>query len=539
MLGITLSPCDEGVLRGAPDVRGCLQRARPWVLAATILGSSMAFIDGSVVNVALPAMQADLHAGVREAQWILNAYMLMLGALMLPGGALGDRFGRRRVFMLGALVFTIASVACGLAPNAATLIMARGAQGVGGAMLTPGSLAIISAAFPKDERGRAIGTWAGASALTTALGPVLGGWLVDAWSWRAIFFINVPIAAIALLLSWWHVPETRGEPVESGVDWLGAALATIGLGVIAYGLTAATELGWSSAIVVGALVAGIVVLTVFIAHEARARAPMVPLHLFRSKAFAGANVITLLLYFALGGALFFVPFNLIRIQGYTATEAGAAFLPSTLVMGILSRWSGGLTERYGARLPLIVGPIIAAAAYGLFAATGTGGHYWSTFFPAMTVLGFGMAVSVAPLTTTVMAATDDRFAGAASGINNATARVAGMLAVALLGAVAVGVFRSTLDQRLTQIHASTPLRQALLEQVPKLAEAEVPRQFDAAERSAGQQALRAAFVRSFQVSMLIAAVLTLCCSLSAGLTIPGKKRAGSKPVAVQRTQRTL
>jgi EmrB/QacA subfamily drug resistance transporter len=521
MLGTTISPCDEGVLRGAPNVQGCLERSKPWVLAATILGSSMAFIDGSVVNVALPAMQASLHAGVREAQWIVNAYMLMLGALILVGGAAGDRFGRRRVFMLGTLVFALASVACALAPNAATLIAARSAQGIGGAMLVPGSLAIISAAFPKNERGRAIGTWAGASALTTALGPVLGGWLVDAWSWRVIFFINVPIALAVLLLSGWHVPETRAEPRAAGVDWLGGALATLGLGLVAYGLTAATESGWSHRLVVGSLVAGAAVLAAFIAYEARARVPMVPLQLFRSRVFSGANLITLLLYFAIGGALFFVPFNLIRIHGYSATAAGASFLPFTLIMGGLSRWSGGLTARYGARRPLILGPIVTAVGFALLAVPGTGGSYWSTFFPAMAVLGLGLAISVAPLTTTVMGATDDRLAGAASGINNATARVAGMLAVALLGALAVGVFRTALEQRLAGIDAGAGLRQSLLEQVPKLAEAEVPRELSDAERRAGEQALHESFVYSFRVTMLIAAGLALSSALCAAVTIPG------------------
>jgi EmrB/QacA subfamily drug resistance transporter len=535
MLSNTISPCDEGVVRGAPDSQGCLQRSRSWVLAATILGSSMAFIDGSVVSVALPAMQADLGAAVREAQWIVNAYMLMLSALILAGGAMGDRFGRRGIFMLGTLVFAVASVACGLAPNAATLIAARAAQGIGGAMLTPGSLAIISAAFPKSERGRAIGTWAGASALTTALGPVLGGWLVDAWSWRAIFFINVPIAAIVLALSARHVPESRAQMGEAGVDWMGAALATAGLGVLTYGLTAAAESGWSDFRVIGPLIAGAVVLAIFIAHEARSRAPMVPLHLFLSRAFSGANLITLLVYFALGGAFFFVPFNLIRIQGYSATEAGAAFLPFTVIMGSLSRWSGGLTERYGAKLPLVVGPIVTAVGFVLLSLTGTGGSFWSRFFPAMTVLGLGMAVSVAPLTTTVMAATEDRFAGAASGINNATARVAGLLAVALMGAVAVGVFRMTIEQRLTAIAASAPLRRALLEEVPKLADASVPREFSAGERRAGEQLLRESFVRSFRVTMLIAAALALCSSLCAALTIPGARRRGSGHLPKSRT----
>jgi MFS family permease len=335
------APCDEGVIRAASETPGCAARARPWVLAATILGSSMAFIDGSVVTVALPAIQADLTTSVAGAQWVANAYMLMLGALILVGGAAGDRFGRRRVFALGIAIFTAASVACGLAPNTAALIVARAVQGIGGALLIPGSLAIISAAFPADERGKAIGTWAGFSALTTAVGPVLGGWLVDTLSWRAIFFINVPIALLTLGLAFWHVPESRNASDDGTVDWRGALLAMLGLAGLVYGLTAASDFDWMDPMVLGVLLGSGLALAIFVWYEARAPSPMMPLGLFRSPVFSGANAITFLLYFALGGILFFLPFNLIRIQGYSATLAGAAFLPFTLIMGGLSRWSGG------------------------------------------------------------------------------------------------------------------------------------------------------------------------------------------------------
>jgi EmrB/QacA subfamily drug resistance transporter len=382
----------------------------------------------------------------------------------------------------------------------------------------PSSLAIISATFPVNERGRAIGTWAGASALTTAFGPVLGGWLVDNWSWRAIFFVNVPIALVALLLMIRWVPESRNE-MSTGVDWRGGVLAVVGLGSLVYGLTVASSAGWTYRSALGSLIAGVLVLLILLWWEARATSPMLPLSLFRSSTFSGANAITLLLYFALGGQLFFLPFDLINIQGYTATRAGAAFLPFSLMMAALSRWSGGLNERYGARLLLIVGPLVVSGGLTLFAIPAIGGSYWTTFFPAMIVLGFGMTLSVAPLTTTAMSAVDDQYAGAASGINNATARIAAMLAVALLGAVAVGVFRSALDQRLERLHTPAAIRQALQSGVQKLAEASPPPQADSANRQTLQRALDEAFVSSFRVTTLIAALAALLSAACAWLTI--------------------
>ena len=500
----------------------CAASSRPWVLAATILGSSMAFIDGSVVSVALPAMQADLAAPVSQAQWIVNAYMLLLGALILIGGAAGDRFGRRRIFVIGVLAFTAASVGCGMAPNAAWLIAARALQGIGAALLVPSSLAIISAAYPEKERGRAIGTWAGASALTTSLGPVLGGWLTDAWSWRAIFFINVPVAAAAVAITLWHTPESHDRAAEPHVDWLGAVLAVAGLGGLTYGLTLASDADWFDPAVIGSVLAGTALLAAFVWLENRTRAPMMPLQLFGSPAFSGANGITLLLYFALSGAMFFIPFNLIRIQGYSAALAGAAFLPFSLIMGLLSRWSGGLIERYGARRLLIIGPLITAIGLALFAVPGIGGSYWTMWFAPMALLGFGMAISVAPLTTTVMRGAEDRYAGVASGINNATARVAGMLAVALLGAIAVGAFAGAVDERLDRLQVTPEVRSALQAEVPKLAEAAVPKNVDPAERQILQRALRESFVQSFRFVSLLTAVLAALSAAVAWLTIDRK-----------------
>jgi EmrB/QacA subfamily drug resistance transporter len=519
MIGPIRPPCDEGVIRGAAaPAPADAARAQPWVLAATIVASSMVFIDGSVVNVALPSIQAALDAPVSQAQWIVNAYALTLGALILVGGAAGDRFGRRRVCIAGILLFTAASVWCGLAANSSMLIAARAAQGVGGALLVPSSLAIISASFPERQRGRAIGTWAGASALTTALGPIAGGWLVDTLSWRAIFFVNVPLAIIAWLLAVRWVPESRNESA-AGVDWIGGLLAVAGLGLLAYGLTAASSAGWTQLPVLGSLFGAGFILFMLLWWEARAAAPMLPLGLFRSATFSGANAITLLLYFAFTGVLFFLPFDLIDIRGYSAAGAGAAFLPLSLIMGGLSRWSGGLTERYGARALLVAGSVVVAAGLALFAIPVPAGSYWSTVFPGMMIWGFGMSLSVAPLTTTVMRSAGDRYAGAASGINNATARVAGLLAVALLGVLAQGIFRTALDQRLQALHTPVAIRQALQPEIGKLAEAQVPPQTDSADRPALRRALNDAFVYSFRMTTLIAAAAALLSALCAWLTI--------------------
>jgi EmrB/QacA subfamily drug resistance transporter len=519
MIGPIRTPCDESVIRSAAAAApGCARRAQPWVLAATIIASSMVFIDGTVVSVALPSMQANLDAPVSQAQWIVNAYALTLGTLILAGGAAGDRFGRRRVCIAGILLFTAASVWCGLAPTSSMLVSARAVQGVGGALLVPSSLAIISAAFPDRERGRAIGTWAGASALTTALGPVVGGWLVDTLSWRAIFFINVPLAIMALLLALRWVPESRDQSAR-GVDWIGSALAVLGLGLLAYGLTAASSAGWAQATVVGSLGGSGLVLVLLLRWEAHTAQPMLPLRLFHSATFSGANTITLLLYFGLTGEVFFLPFYLIDIQGYSATGAGAAFLPFSLIMAGLSRWAGGLNDRYGARALLVTGSLVVALGSALFALPMPGEHYWSSVLPGMTVWGFGMALTVAPLTTTVMRSAGDRYAGAASGINNATARIAGMLAVALLGAAAVGVFRVALDERLEHLQIPVSIRQALQPEVQKLTQARLPPGIDAATQQTLRRALDESFVDSFRVVTLIAAATALLSALCAWLTI--------------------
>src|ERR671935_2587342 len=329
MVAIARPPCDEGVIRSRPCAAAAPARQGRWILATTILGSSLAFIDGAVVNVALPALQRDLHATAADLLWIIEAYSLFLSALILVGGSLGDHLGRRRIFAAGVALFTLASVGCGLAPGVTYLVVARAVQGVGAALLVPGSLAIISASFDEDHRGPAIGTWSGLTTITSALGPVLGGWLIQHVSWRAVFFINVPLGALTVALLLWHVPESRDEEVSGGLDWWGALLATFGLGAVVYGFIASGTLGLGHPLVLASLAAGAVALGLFVTVEARSRAPMLPLSLFRSRTFSGTNLLTLLLYGALGGTLYFLPLNLQQVQGYSATAAGAALLPFT------------------------------------------------------------------------------------------------------------------------------------------------------------------------------------------------------------------
>jgi EmrB/QacA subfamily drug resistance transporter len=511
-------PCEEGVMHGgvAPPEK---TRAGVWVLAATILGSSMVFIDGTVVNVALPALQTALNATVTDVQWVVEAYALFLAALLLVGGSLGDLYGRRRVFVVGVALFAGASAGCGFAPDIRMLIFARGLQGVGGALLVPGSLALISSSFCAEERGRAIGTWSGFTAMTAALGPVLGGWLIEHLSWRWVFFINVPLAALVVAISMARVPESRDEEMVRRLDGWGAALATVGLCGVTFALIEAGR-GGERALIAG--VVGVVALMCFFVVESKSSAPMLPLDLFRSRSFSGANLMTLFLYGALGGVLFFLPMDLIQVQHYTATEAGAALLPLIVLVFLLSRWSGGLIVKYGARIPLIVGPLIAGVGFGLLMRGGTGGSYWSGVFPAVLVLGLGLAVSVAPLTTTVMSSIDQSRAGVASGINNAVSRVAGLLAIAVLGLVFAASFNGRLERGLGALGIAGAERHAVEAQRGRLAAA-------ASDDVRVQRLIRESFVGAYGVVLWIAVGLSVASALSAAVLIearPVARRVG-------------
>ena len=488
----------------------------------------MAFIDGTVVNVALPFLQTNLNATAIGIQWVVEAYSLFLSALLLVGGSLGDRYGRRRIFNIGVVVFAIASGLCGLAANIEQLIAARAVQGIGGAMLVPGSLALISSSFDEDHRGKAIGTWSGFSAITTAIGPVLGGWLVENWTWRAAFFLNLPLAVAVLVISVWKVPESREHDEQGPLDWLGTALATIGLGGLVYGLIESPRLGFSNPLVLVSLIGGAICLVLFVFNEARAKNPMVPLDLFRSRNFSGANILTLLLYAALSGMMFFFTLNLIQIQGYSATAAGAALLPFVVIMFSLSRWSGGLVDRFGPRLPLTVGPAIVAVGFALLAVPSVSDNYWTSFFPAVVVQGLGMAISVAPLTTTVMGSVGEEQAGVASGINNAVSRTAGLLAIAVFGVVMLHAFSQALTRRLDEIQLDDQLKHSVYEQRVKLAGLELPSNVDPATQDTMKGAVADSFVFGFRIVMLTSAAMALASGASAWLLIRKSRLAQSK-----------
>lgn len=407
-------------------------RSHRLVLAGTILGSSLAFIDGSAVNLILPVIQQRFGGDIAAAQWVMNAYALLLGALVLVGGAAADRYGRKRVFVAGVILFTVASLGCGLAPSLPALVAARAAQGVGAALLTPASLALLGATFEDKARAQAVGFWAGASGLMSALGPVLGGWLADAVSWRAVFLINAPIAVLAVWLVLAGARESRGTRTGP-LDWQGALVITAGLALVTWGLTDAPKRGFADPAILAALGLGLLGLAAFPWIEGKAANPMTPLSLFRSLRFSGLNAYTLALYSAFSGALFVLPFLLIRAHGYPAAAAGAALLPLSVGLAVLSPLSGRLVGRVGARTMLAAGPVLAAAGFGLMAWGATTADYWRGAFPGLCLLALGLGVAVAPLTDAVLAAVADEYEGAASGINNAVARIAGLLAVALVG----------------------------------------------------------------------------------------------------------
>jgi EmrB/QacA subfamily drug resistance transporter len=500
-------PCDEATIQSIRPTENCPASAKPWVLVAAILASSISYVDGSVVNVALPAIESDLAASVVVVQWIVNAYTLCLSAFLLIGGATGDLFGRRRIFVIGIAIFAAASACCGLSANVGQLILARAIQGAGAALLIPCSLAIIGATFDDSERGKAIGTWAGFSAVAGAIGPLFGGWIVDHFTWRWIFLINPVLALPAIWIALYRVPESRNVESKGGLDWRGAILVFLALAGVAFGLISAPARGWSDAAVLLTLLIGLLFLAAFIWEEARSQNPMLPLGLFRSRTFSAVNLLTLLLYAALSAAFFFLPFALIQVGGFSAERAGAAFVPLTLIMALLSRWSGGLLDRFGAKWPLVIGPTIAALGFGLLALPINGGSYWEFLVP-ITILGFGMAVSVAPLTTVVISAVPAHQTGVAAGINNAVASVASLFGIALLGALALGIYDQALNRSAATAVSST-VQQAIQTARGQFVTGPALSQVQGDDRQLAEIAIKESLGKSIQIIMLICAALAL------------------------------
>lgn len=517
-------PCDQAQLEAPHPRCACPERDKPWVLVTAILGSSLAFIEGSVVNLALPAIQSDLGIASTGLQWIVNAYLLVLGAFMLVGGSLGDRFGLRRIFMLGTTVFGLGALACAFAPSLPLLVLARIVQGAGGALLVPASLALIGSHFDEDERGRAIGTWAGASALTTAIGPVLGGWLVDQWGWPAVFLLVAPLAALTVAIAGWRVPVSPRQ-ADGKLDYLGALLLAGALGLALYALvdTGTSSLRYTLlpiAVFLGAA---------FVYRERHFATPVLPFELFRSRAFTGANLMTLLLYAALSGALYFLPFNLIQVQGYTATQAGAAFLPMTLLLGFGSTLAGDLIRRFDPRVILTVGPIIAGIGFMMLAIPGQNASFVTGFLPAILTIGLGMTISVAPLTTVVMSSVSERQSGVASGINNTVARLAGVVAVAALTILAIGLFSGTLESSLEQEGLPRDLTDTLIANAAELAELAPPDGTDPDTTVDIDGLIDAAYLGTFRLVVTVCGFFAFLSGVIAWMALSGASRRQARP----------
>ena len=495
------------------------------VLLVTILASSMAFIDGTALNVVLPILQTDLQARGADLLWIVNAYLLMLASLILIGGSLGDIFGRKKIFASGMLIFLFASLICGIAPNINVLIAARVLQGIGGALMIPGSLAILSANFPANLRGRAIGTWSAATTLVMIVGPVLGGLLGDLGLWRLVFLINIPIGIFSLVLLLTKIPESQNNSLPRVVDYPGAILVALGLAGLTWGLLSAPETGISDPAVLISIIGGFLALVVFFLVQSRRKFPMMPLNLFKSRAFSGANLLTLFLYGALNVAMVFFSLNLVQAQNYSPSLAGMAMLPFMLFLTLLSRWSGGLSDRIGPRLPLIVGPAIVGIGFFLLALPGqTSGadQYWTTFFPGIAAFGIGMGITVAPLTTTVMSSLPVQYSGTASGINNAVSRIAGVLAVAVLGAAAIASFQTGLVERSAHIPLTSQQAVELATGASRLGDTPLPSGLDPIQSAAVKNAIQLAFISSYRTILIACAALAWLSALMAAFFIPGR-----------------
>lgn len=502
-------------------IKGSVER---WTLISTILASSMVFIDFSALNVALPAIQTDLNISGKSLLWIINAYALFLSSLLLVGGSLGDLYGRKKIFVIGILIFSISSFLCGISPGKGLLIAARAFQGVGGALMVPRSLAIISAVIPGERRGKAFGTWSMFSALTTIIGPALGGWLAGLGLWRVIFFINIPFAIFTIAALIIKVPESKDDSAKK-LDITGALLATLGLSGITYGFLEASDKGFGNPVIQLSLAAGLLALVAFIIVEKKSAHPMMPLNLFKSKTFSGVNAMTLFVYSALSASLFFLPLNMIQVQGYSEEIAGISLLLFAILISGLSRFSGIFSDKFGARIPLIVGSFLAGLGLLFFTFPGlTGGakDYWTTFFPGILILGIGLGIVVAPLTATVMECVPKDKTGIASGVNNTMARTAGLLAIAVLGAIILITFRNTLEANVNDLEVSESKKTELINNAGNLAETQPPQQITTEQTSQVEQVIKTSFIQSFDFIIYIAVALAWLGSIIAMFTVKKK-----------------
>lgn len=500
--------------------------AGKWLMVSAIMASSMAFIDSTALNVVLPSLQQNLRASGTDLFWILNAYLLMLAALILIGGSLGDQLGRKKVFMIGILVFITGSAACGFAADVKLLIAFRMLQGIGGALMIPGSLSLISSSIHEEEKGKAIGTWSAFTTVVTIGGPVLGGALADAGLWRYIFFINIPIGLAALMILWKYVEESRDEESGHTIDFSGAITIALGLALLTFGFLRLPEIGLNNWRVYISLIAGVLLLAAFIFIESKSPHPMMPLTLFANLTFAGANLLTFFLYAGLGAGMLFLSLNLVQVQSYSQLQSGLTFLPFTILMILLARYVGGQADKRGPRLFLIAGPALAGTGLLILSfvkETGGPGDYWTTFFPGILVLGLGMSVTVVPLTTAVMGAVGDQFSGTASGVNNAMSRIASVFANAVFGALALLFFSGALQDELKSIPFNTKQKQEVMVQAANLGNARAPADFNAHDQTLIKKSYQSGFIVAYGKIMLIAAALAFSGALMALIFIKNSK----------------
>lgn len=483
--------------------------AGKWIMVSAILASSMAFIDGTALNVVLPALQKNLKASGADLFWILNAYLLMLASLILIGGSLGDKLGRKKIFMTGIFIFICGSALCGISPGVTYLIIFRIIQGIGGALMIPGSLSIISSSINPKERGKAIGTWSAFTTVVTMGGPVLGGALADAGLWRYIFFINVPIGIAALVMLWLKVNETKDEDSDNAIDYSGAVAIALGLALVTFGFLRTPAVGLHNWQVLLSLSAGLLLLIAFVIIEKKSKHPMMPLQLFANATFTGANLLTFFLYAGLGAGMLFMSLNMVQVQGYSQLQSGLTFLPFTIMMISLARFAGGLADKFGPRLLLICGP--AAAGAGLLMLsfvkqTNGPGDYWTTFFPGVIVFGLGVSFTVAPLTAAVMGSVSDHLSGTASGVNNAVSRIAGVFANAIFGALAVLLFAGALQTQLKGVKLNANYKQLVMVQAANLGNAKVPEGININKKEI-EKAYHESFINAYAKIMRTSAAL--------------------------------